>query len=55
MFCLHVCMYITCVPGAHKGQNRALDSLGLELETVVSCHVDAGSYDQVLCMANKYF
>lgn len=33
MFCLHVSMCTTCVPGAHGGQKIALeDSLKLELE-----------------------
>lgn len=27
-----------CVPGAHGGQKRVLDSLELELQMVVSCH-----------------
>jgi hypothetical protein len=35
MFCLHVCLYTTCMPGA-------LVPLGLELQMVVSCHVGAG-------------
>ena len=36
MFCLHVCLCITCMPGAHRGQKRASDSLELELQMVVS-------------------
>ena len=29
--------------GSHGGQKRALDPLRLELQMVVSCHVDAGN------------
>lgn len=38
------CMYVRpCVPGAHGGQKKASDPLGLESQTVVSCPVDAGT------------
>lgn len=39
---LHVCLYSTCMPDAHRGQNRALDALGLEFQVVVNCYVGAG-------------
>jgi hypothetical protein len=35
---------IPCVPGAQGGQKKALDLLGLEFQTVVSHHVDAGYF-----------
>ena len=31
VFCLNVCLCITLVPGAHRGQKRVLDPLKLEL------------------------
>lgn len=34
MFCLHICVYITCVPGVQGSQER--DSLGPELQKVIS-------------------
>lgn len=37
VFCLQVCL------GAHRYQQRMLDPLVLELQTVVSSHVDTGS------------
>lgn len=43
MFCLHVCLCIMCMPGAHKSQKKALDPLPLELQKIVSCHVGAGN------------
>lgn len=30
---LHVCIYTTFIPGAHRDQNRALDPMAPELET----------------------
>lgn len=33
----------TTVPGTSKGQKRESDSLGAELQTVLSWHVDAGN------------
>jgi hypothetical protein len=35
---------IMCMPGSHGGQKRALDPLGLELQTVMNCHVGAGNF-----------
>ena len=32
MFGPHVCMCITCVPGAHRGQKNALHPLELEFQ-----------------------
>ena len=37
------------IPGAHGGQNKASDSLELELRVGVSSHVGAGNWTQVLC------
>lgn len=36
-------MCTICMPGAHRSQNRVWDPMGLELQIVVSCHVDAGN------------
>lgn len=43
LFCLCVgmCLCVTCVPGAHRGQNRLLDPLELEFQ-VMKHHMDAG-------------
>lgn len=43
VICHHVYLCIMYVPGAHGAQKRALNSLGLELETIVSCLVWAGN------------
>lgn len=37
--CLYVCLGSTCAPGALRSQKRALDSLTLELQMVMSHHV----------------
>lgn len=37
---LYVCL-CTCVPGVFRGQERVLDSLQLELQTLVNCCVSA--------------
>ena len=39
----HDIRVLMCVLGASGGWKRALDLLGLELQTVVSCHVGAGN------------
>lgn len=38
---MYICMYITCIPGANGGQKSMLDPLEPEVQTVISCHVDA--------------
>lgn len=38
---LYVCAPTTCVPGAQGSQKNLSDSLDLELQMVVSCHVGA--------------
>ena len=42
VFFLYVCLCSTCILRTHRGQERALDALDLELQTVVSCNVGAG-------------
>jgi hypothetical protein len=41
--CRPVCMCITCTPAVHRGQERVLDPLDLQLQEAVSCCVDAGN------------
>ena len=38
--CVHVYQYTTCVSGAHPGEKVALNSLELELQTVMNHFVD---------------
>jgi hypothetical protein len=52
MVVLPTCMYVS---GVHRGQKRALEPLGVELQMVVSHHVGAESGTQVLCRSNKCF
>lgn len=49
---LSVCLHHMCA-GTHGGQKRALDPLGLELQTVVSLHAGAGNQTQVLCKSHR--
>jgi hypothetical protein len=49
MFWLHACLCITWTPGTYRGQKRALDSLELELQMVVSCLVGARNWTLALC------
>lgn len=37
-----MCVCATCVPLAFRGQNWVSDAMGLELQTIVSCHVVLG-------------
>lgn len=46
---MQVYMYTVCMTGAQEDQRRALDPLELELQMVVSRHVDAGNQICVLC------
>lgn len=45
MSVLHACMYVCTMfmLGTHESQKKALDSLGLELQLVVSYYVSAGN------------
>lgn len=66
IFCLHVCLRSTCVPGICRGEKRAVELLGWELQTVVSHHMGAGNRawllpknpyqrdDWWLCLINVY-
>lgn len=52
MFALYVCtllMFSSC-----EGQKKEANSLELELETIVKCHMQAGNQIQVLCESSKY-
>lgn len=46
-------MYTTSVPGALRGKRKASDSLDLELQAVVSFHVDTRNQTQVFCKSRK--
>lgn len=40
--CLHICLCVPCIPEAWKGQERTPGPLELELQMIVSHHIDAG-------------
>lgn len=40
---LTVCMSTTFVPGEHRGQKKVMDTLGLELLMILSCHASVGT------------
>jgi hypothetical protein len=40
--------------GAHRGQKRAPDSLELELQVALSCHVGAAEGAQVLWKSSQH-
>jgi hypothetical protein len=48
IFCLYTCLSATNVPGAHRGQKRASDTLKLELQMVENHHVGTRNQTQVL-------
>jgi len=50
---LHVCLCSMCVPGACRGQRKALGPLVLELQTVVSCYVVPGTRTWVLWKSSQ--
>lgn len=45
-------VHYVCV-SAHKGQKGMLDPLGLEVQTVESCHIDAGNQTLMLCKSTQ--
>lgn len=45
----YMCKTTRCVPGASRDQKRVLSPLELGLRMVVSHHVSAGTWSQVLC------
>lgn len=47
VFCLRVCLYTTCVPGAFREPKKKLYHLVLKLEVFGACHIDAGNQAQV--------
>lgn len=47
---VYACVYMHAVP--IRGQNRALDPLGLEFKKSVSYNVGAGKRTQFLCKRN---
>lgn len=47
VFCLHVCLHTMCMPGAPTEQKKGLDSLVLELQTVVIQHLCAGNWTHI--------
>lgn len=53
---LSVCLptYIGWVSHVLKGQKRSLDSLELEVERVVSCHVGVGNWTRVLYKSSQW-
>lgn len=55
VFYPYVCMCTTCMPGAGRGQKRAMHLLELELRMVVGHHVNAGtlSYTPHILCKNK--
>lgn len=45
---LHVCLGAICLPSTYCGRKRVWDPRKLELQKIVSGHVDCGSQTQVL-------
>lgn len=39
VFCLHVCLYVMCMPSTFRGQKRVSGLLELELQMVMNCYV----------------
>lgn len=55
VFCQHVCMCTTYMPGTCRGQKRALDFLELELWMVEICQVGPGNWTWDLWKSSKCF
>ena len=50
---LLACMSVYYVSGAHGGQKRVLNPLGLESQIVVNCHVGVGAHTKVLWKSSQ--
>lgn len=53
VFCLHVCLGIACMSGAHDVQERSSDALFLSLQMAVRCHLGVRKPTHVLWKTNK--
>lgn len=53
IFCLHVCMGMTCVSSARGGQERKSNLLKLKLQVLVNYQVGAGNQIQVLYKSRR--
>lgn len=53
VFCLHVCLGIACMSGAHDVQERSSDTLVLSLQMAVRCHLGVRKPTHVLWKINK--
>lgn len=42
-FCLDIYLYTMCAECLGRSEERALDSMDLEFQTVVSCHMGVGN------------
>lgn len=51
MMSINVCIYVCSLLlfSSCRGQTKEVDSLELELETIVKCHLCAGNQIRVLC------
>lgn len=48
VFCLPVYLCTSCMSGAHWCQKKESDPLKLQLQTIVNCRVDTGTWTQAL-------
>ena len=55
MFCLHVCMCTTCMPGTYGGWQMVLDLLELDQQMIVSCHMGDENQMRVISCKNSKF
>lgn len=53
LLCMSVLPECMCMSDALSYKNGVLGPLELVLQVVVSCHVDAGKWTQVLCKSRK--
>lgn len=55
--CVHLCVlvYMCGAGGGGRVQKRVSHSMELDLQTVVSCHMDAGNQTLFLCKSSEPF
>lgn len=54
MFWLHIFTHTMCLSASQEGQNKALNSLELELLVAVNSHMDAWNWTWDLCRIKKH-
>lgn len=51
---MHGCLRAIGMPGTHGGQKKKLDSLELEIQVLVSCHLGVRNQTRVVWKSSQF-